>query len=423
MTRELILGLDSINGERSGQPLLSLLASLCQNVLLFACLVFGEAYGLTPPIYLLRTRTRKRIMVTKRLCCFETVSFQKPFSSFELREHQILNLPFSLNRTIQIAAPRLVRLRDRFLFSDRLQIGNIQWPVQCRNQNEETPPFFIVGNPRSGTTLLRAILSKHQDVFIPPENGTLGEMIRTFGRYRWSSWQTVVSLIFDEFQKGYEFHHWNIDLERLKRSAESMPLENRSLAGLMHLIYRSYGADHAPGKIRWGDKSVPGSSFHLWKVALVFPQAKYIHMVRDGRDCIASSVKAGFFGKNYRYAAYAWKDNLKECRKFGEKVKKENRFLEIRYEDLISSPKRQIDALCRFLELEPTETLLNYHNIPQNLPDVLSIPHHENVGKPLFRDSIGKWKQQIPESEVKSISRIIKDELAFYGYEEQSEPL
>lgn len=302
------------------------------------------------------------------------------------------------------------------MFSDHPLVRKSKWPVRCAMQALHCKPFFIIGNPRSGTTLLRAILSYHPEVFVPPENGALGRMIRTFGTCRRHPWRVVVRAVLEEFSKGYEFSHWKVDVEEVKRAAEALPGEERTLAGLIHLIYRTYGSIHAPGKTRWGDKTAVNVPY-LGKIGLVFPDSRYIHMVRDGRDSIASNVKAGFSGGGYIRAAYYWKDNVRKCRNFGEKISSQNRFFQFRYEDLVSSPEKTVSALCKFLDLEPTETMLHYKGISENAPDVLTIAHHKNVIRPIFRDSIGKWKHQIPKSELRSVLTVIKKELAFFGYD------
>ena len=325
-------------------------------------------------------------------------------------------VPFRLKRTRTMVFSPFTRLRDRLVLSDQLLGRKPRWPVQGPPQEMAPRPFFIIGYPRSGTTLLRAILSLRHDIFIPPENGSLGRMIRAFGSHRTQAWQVTVKAVLRAFCKGYEFHHWDIDLAAVQRSAESLPQEERTLAELFNLIYLHYGSLHTPGKTRWGDKSAPGYAHHLQKIDYVFPHAQYIHIVRDGRDCIASAVKAGFFGKSFIRAAYAWKDTIRECRRFSRKIHPQTRFFELRYEDLASSPQKEISAVCRFLAIEPTPEMLHYTGI-HSITDMKTIPHHQNVIKPIFRDSIGSWQRQLPSSELHSIMRIIGKELAFFGYQ------
>jgi len=316
-------------------------------------------------------------------------------------------------RTRLRALSGLVRVRDRFKFADGSLAGS-KWPVRAL-ADESRPPFFVLGSPRSGTTLLRAILCAHPEVFVPPENGALGGMIRVFGSQRSSDWIEVVDAVLEKFTHGYEFSYWDVDMRSITEKAKAIPHGKRSLAALLQLLYAEYGSKKAPGKRFWGDKTTPGGFHYIYKVALVFPEANYIHIVRDGRDCVTSSVRAGFFNKSYQEAAYAWQDNVRLCRRFGRSVGE--RFHELRYEDLVTSPRSQVERLCSFLRIEPASAMLEHQSLVQNsTPDVSAIGHHGNVRHPISTKRLGKWQAELPESERERVSKIVAPELAFYGY-------
>lgn len=308
------------------------------------------------------------------------------------------------------------RIKERILLSDHPWVRRSKWPVHGPTERAHCNPFFIIAHPRSGTTLLRAILAQHPTVFIPPENGKIGAMIRTFGTYRAQPWNVVVDAVFEVFRQGYEFSHWEIDLAALKCAAEGLPREERTLFWLFHLLYYTYGDTHAPGKTQWGDKTVKGKVTYLEKIELVFPKARYIHIVRDGRDCVASAIMAGFFKKDHISAANSWKNNVSKCRLFGKKLKKKNCYIELRYEDLVSHPAQVVSSVCDFLALEPTDAMLDFQGQVEHMSDVLTISHHRNVARPIFRDSIGNWQQQLSPSTLHAVMKIIEPELMVWGY-------
>ena len=314
-------------------------------------------------------------------------------------------------RSWRATAHRLVGLRDRVLFSDTWASG---WPVRTKHPGPGAPPFFVIGSPRSGTTLLRAILTRHPDLFIPPENGAIGKMIRAFGAQRSASWSVTVDAVLAAFRTGYEFDHWKLNLEEVARSATALPDDRRSLTELFELIYRSYGSIHAPGTSRWADKNVSGSCVYLDKISLVFPTCRYVHLVRDGRDCVASAMKAGMFGGRPETAAYGWKDSVNECRRLGRRLGPDQYF-ELRYENLVTDPTETVRALCDFLTLEPTPDMLDYAGT-NDVADVNAIAHHGSVRKPLFESSVGAWKRRLPESDVRPLMQIIQSELALFDY-------
>lgn len=324
-------------------------------------------------------------------------------------------LKFQLQRARRAAFRPAVHLRDRVLLSDRGAIA-AGWPVRASSSGERREPFFVLGSPRSGTTLLRSILCAHPDVFIPPENGAFLRMIRVFMSLRTSTWDAVVTGVLDAFREGYEFDKWAIDLDTAKLAATSLPPEARSLVALIDLLYAGYGETHAPGKRSWGDKSTPGNYDYLGKLSLVFPNALYVHIVRDGRDCVASCIRAGFFDESYYEAAYAWRDNVKACRRLGGHLAP-GRFLEIRYEELVSSAPEAVARLCEFLRLTPVDSMLEPHRgSARAVPDVERVEHHANVRRPISTDSLGKWRSQLPSAQMGLVNRILGPELRACGY-------
>lgn len=290
------------------------------------------------------------------------------------------------------------------------------WPA-TGPLNSVVAPFFIIGSPRSGTTLLRAIIQGHSEIFIPPENGTLGSMVREFSLLRRKSWEQVVDTLLDEFACGYEFSHWQLQLDELRERAMKLEPDRRSLAGLIEIIYQVYGEKYAAGKPRWGDKSTPGSFHYLYRLSRVFPEARYLHIVRDGRACVASSLKAGFFDRDHLHAALAWQFNVRSANRLGGQLDDPSRFLEIRYEDLIAQPGPTVAAICEFLgvTLEPA-LLAHSEQIGSRIPEITDVEHHRNVGQPLFSDSLEKWRDEIPMDTLRSIQQSIKPDLARLGY-------
>ena len=276
-------------------------------------------------------------------------------------------------------------------------------------------PFFIVGSGRSGTTLLRALLSEHSDVFIPPENQMHRNMAKAFDSYRALPWRVRVAAVLEEFSKNEEFNEWQVDLSSIITKTELLKKEDPSLAGLVNLIYMEYASIHAPGKNRWGDKT-PDNAFNLDLIEKIFPDAQYIHMLRDGRDCVASFFKSNFYNGDIVRAAYKWRDSVRFCRKFEKKIQDKKRFLELRYEDLVSSPEKKIIDVCNYLNIDITEKMLRYDGASKNIKDVFDKERHQNVRRGIFKDSIGHWKHDIPKSDLKKVLKIIEDELRFFSY-------
>lgn len=279
-------------------------------------------------------------------------------------------------------------------------------------------PFFILGHPRSGTTLFREILNRHPALFIPPENGSIESMYDAFISRRNLSWDQAVDGVLDAFKDGYQFKFWCSDLPSLKQQALALPSEEQSFARLFDLIYRDFAGETAVAAKCWGDKSTPGYFSYLPKIEQTFPAARYIHLIRDGRDCAVSCVKAGFYSKSHVVAANAWTDNMYYCRRLARRVGE--RYLSIRYEDLTDEPTEWIKKVCQFLELDFHPSMLE--TTPATTENnsgkdyVAAIAHHPNVRKPISKSYAGKWKTELPAELIDQIQAITRNELAREGY-------
>ncbi|MGI9628867.1 MAG: sulfotransferase family protein [Longimicrobiales bacterium] len=324
---------------------------------------------------------------------------------------------FRIKRAGKRALLPVVQVRDRLALSD-LRAGATTWRARVATDEWLEPtPFFVLGSPRSGTTLLRAMLCAHPELVIPPENGGLVEMLRAFGNARRGPWDELVQKVLDPFRRAYEFDHWDIDLASVTEAADRLPTEERSLARLVRLVYQQYQSHHAPNKARWGDKSTPGTFRHVSSVARLFPRAQFIHIVRDGRDCVSSCVRAGFYSGSYQKAAYAWRDNVRECYRLGRRLASGGRFHELKYEDLVESPADEAARLCEFLGFEAADSMLEHHRtVSDSVPDVLEIQHHENVRRPISTASRGRWRSEVPPDQLRGITRILGSQLRVHGY-------
>ena len=324
-------------------------------------------------------------------------------------------LKFRIKRQSSLLRGHLTKLRDRQIYPLPTFSGGATLPLSSID-DQIGEPFFILGSPRSGTTLLREIVNRHPHLYIPPENGSILRMIQAFVANRREPWLVAVERVLDEFEQGYEAQYWNLNKAALLLNAEEVKPSQQSLATLYELIYREYGARMQPEKRRWGDKSTPGKFSYLDKMNLVFPQSKFINIVRDGRDCVASAVKAGFFEKSFIRAAYAWSDNETFCRRFGASLG-EHRYHSLRYEDLLDDPDKSLKQICAFLNEDFYPSMLDSaESLKLASPDVKSIAHHKNVLRPLNKDSIGKWKHQIPLNMQTRVCAILHKQLAYYSY-------
>jgi hypothetical protein len=282
------------------------------------------------------------------------------------------------------------------------------------------PPMpIVVGSPRSGTTLLRFMLDSHPEVAIPPETGFL--------------------LLDEPFSGSEEFlgrvtafppdaPNWpdfGIPAEAFRERLAG--LEPFSVADGFRLFYRMY-ADRF-GKRRYGDKT-PGYCRHLLAVERVLPEARFIHLIRDGRDA-AVSLRARWFSPGYDIDTQAnfWRDNVAAAREQGARCR---HYLELRYEDLLRRPEASLRRVCRFVDLAYHPAMLRY---PERTPERLRehrprvrtdgtvlVTQEERLRQQALttrhpdQSRIGVWKESLTPEEALRFDELAGDLLEELGY-------
>lgn len=292
------------------------------------------------------------------------------------------------------------------------------------------PAPFIVGAPRSGTTLLRLMLDAHPDLTIPPETYFI---VRAIKRWRDASkrlsLENPVDAFYDEATGHRRWKDIHLDPDAFRRRlTEARPKE---VGDAVRVFYRLY-ADKV-GKPRWGDKT----PFYVRRMKLIqdaVPEAHFIHIIRDGR-AVTMSIKDLWFGPNTaEEGAEYWTARIGEGRR---QVPRLDHYMEVRYEDLVVNPEPHLRQICDFLELPWNDRVLNYHKhvderialeVPPEevAPDgrVVSTAERqaimERVSRPPDPTRINRWKTDMPEEDRRRFEAIAGPLLEELGYEPDS---
>lgn len=263
-------------------------------------------------------------------------------------------------------------------------------------------PVFIVGMPRSGTKLLRTLLNRHSLIGIPEFESHFIPYYAQEDR----DWRALQAP--EEFRRFYQHIGASNFCRRLGRDvpdceAWRQAVEEWSCAGVMEALFRLYAAGR--GKPIWGDKT-PQYLTQLPLLARLYPAGRFIHIVRDPRDYCASVQKA--WGKHPYRSAQRWADEVARCRADGAALG-EQRFLEVRYEDLLTDTEAVMRRISEFLGV-PFEACTT-------VPDKAA----ENLGAArgstsIVRDNAYKWRRGQDRRAVARIERICAEELRRSGY-------
>lgn len=215
-------------------------------------------------------------------------------------------------------------------------------------------PIFIVACPRSGTTLLQLMLHAHPRIAIPPENRFFLDVYQdraTFGDLRQPSARLAVA---NQILSWERFDDLKVSPDVIReRIVEGPP----TLGSALGIVFREYAELY--DKPRWGDKR-PVYLHHLPTLLRLFPDAQIIHIVRDGRDCVASLQSMPWWQTGKVAAVTAWLHSMDLARRARARLPADQ-FYELRYERLVTDPRAELEAICSFLGESFSEDMLDPH--------------------------------------------------------------
>src|SRR5688572_10251408 len=153
------------------------------------------------------------------------------------------------------------------------------------------PMIFIVGMGRSGTTLLRTIMDAGEECVFASESKIIIHLKQKYNHKKYWSEELLEEFLTDLYKEIKFRSSWGITKEELRVKFSELPLEKINFPLLCKVIYLSYPSLYPKNKIRViGDKN-PTYSIFIPELMEIFPDARFIHLIRDYRDCILSNKK------------------------------------------------------------------------------------------------------------------------------------
>lgn len=270
-------------------------------------------------------------------------------------------------------------------------------------------PFFVVGNDRSGTTLLRLVLDRSAGAAVPPESMFLLDFAPVRRRGGLEDPQKAARFVTEVWS------HPRVQLWGLEGGPPRMP------AGLSHAEayrfaveapYRAYA--RREGKERFGDKT-PAYLHAVDELLAVWPTARVVVLVRDARD-VALSIAKLPFGPNNAYAAAAWwsrgvRAGLAAERRHPEQV------LTVRYEDLVAEPEATVRRVCDHVRLGYNSEMLAIERAGPGKIVSEQADWYTGVSSPISAAASGRWRTAMPEEDRRMVDAVAGAELRELGYE------
>jgi len=278
---------------------------------------------------------------------------------------------------------------------------------------QNASPIFIVGANRSGTTLLRLILNAHPRLAVPEELNYFNPWIVTHWR--------------DAASDRDAFHHrvhWylheqmppgafgDVDLTELEDAIVTRA-SDYDWRGLYEGALAAWARHH--GKGRWGEKT-PGNLFYVDTLLAMFPEAQFIHLVRDPRAGVASMQKTSFFGNDAAINALNRRKYLREGLRRDATMPPEQ-WTRVRYEDLLTAPEDTLRRLCDVLGERYTPSMLTYYeDADRYMSSAAAQDYNRSARRPIDPSKAHSWRRDLPPSDVATIEAVCHTEMRALSY-------
>jgi protein-tyrosine sulfotransferase len=259
--------------------------------------------------------------------------------------------------------------------------------ILARRSSENAPLVVLGGSPRSGTTLLRTLLGRHSQIVSGPETTVFLKRISAPS-----------------------------DLaERLGWDAADIEVWQRQSRSQAEFIERFGMAMRArSGKPVWLEKT-PRNVGRFGFIRRHFPQAKLVHIVRDGRDVVCSLRRTPFARLDHAHpdsveAALRCGVQWQSAVEAGLRMSGDENYHALRYEDLVSAPEQTLRKLLLFLGLPWEDTILEPTRPDSDDADAIA------ANGRVFNSSHGRWQRDLSAAEKPALGAVIGPTLVKLGY-------
>lgn len=279
-------------------------------------------------------------------------------------------------------------------------------------------PFFLLANPRSGSSMFRLMLNSHSRITVPPESGFALWYANKYSDLNFYN-QKIYESFVDDVIRAKKFETWGVSREKLLETVvERKP---GSYLGLVDSVYKAYASKCGKKSSVFGDKN----NYYVGHIDLIekkFPDSKIIFLFRDGRDVAVSYKNINKENINSDYVPNLSKDVetiakewTKNARNFLRVMEHRKNTIAVKYEDLIEQPKDELSRIFNFLGEEFEEKTLSFNEFNDEPEEFLQWKSKTLEG--IDKKNMNKYEQYLTRQEIVHFNVMAEKELLALGYE------
>ena len=268
-------------------------------------------------------------------------------------------------------------------------------------------PCFVVGRGRSGTTLFTSILNTNDNISVAPESLFIMNLYNKYGSRTFDV--KLIQSFYNDLWLEDRLGNWNLDRASLLDWLMEYGVGKR-FPEVCKIVYARYACEQGKEGALWlGDKN-PHHSLFINDLIHMFPNSKFLYLFRDYRDNVVSYQNVPFDSNNPTVLAYRWK-------KYNEMiqdaiVQHPTRFLNIKYEDLVTDSHPVLQSACQFLDIPFDEQMLEHHKHQSGSKG----DWHSNISSPLSTKSMNRWSSELSKFDLAKVESICADFGSRLGY-------
>lgn len=285
-------------------------------------------------------------------------------------------------------------------------------------------PIFIVGCPRSGTTKLAAILNKHSQIASATETHFFNFVSK--GKYDWKNFSSNnLKKILDESRIIDFIKLANLDpetlLDEFQEPDDSIKESNLAVEDfykkkVFNLLIKNYLSKKNKSRIC---EKTPQHLQNIEEILRLYPQAKIIHMIRDGRDTVNSLLKMPWRPKGLLNNARFWSHYIK----MGKKESLRPEVITIKYENLMERPQDVLVNICNFIGENFEDSLLNDSQEPDNLFSSWESSWKHKSKQELDASRVNAWTRELSKDDQIILDWALHKDLLEFGYKSSLQKL